>query len=171
MSDLDLKWVRLAPNETNSGLFQIRFQYLLCQNVLKFFSEKNSYLGQSDPPWAQICQPSPASPVHVCSINDVLDTIGTNVEDVKVCSLFLLSEILKIHGSIHSLLFHHKFGCVQSYFIDRAVCLRHYKIKHVFKIQLQISRLLVCERTISGVDNQRHPRCLQCKMQVVLENF
>ena len=28
MSDLGAKWVRLAPNGTNPGLFQIRFQYI-----------------------------------------------------------------------------------------------------------------------------------------------
>ena len=27
--DLAPKWVRLAPNRTNPGLFQIRFQYIL----------------------------------------------------------------------------------------------------------------------------------------------
>ena len=29
VSDLSLKWVRLTPNETNPGLYQIRFQYII----------------------------------------------------------------------------------------------------------------------------------------------
>ena len=69
-----------------------------CTEIL---SEKNPYMGQSDPLWTQICQPSPASQVHVCAINDVFDTSGTIIDDIKVCSLILLPEMLKIHGSIH----------------------------------------------------------------------
>ena len=41
MSDLGQKWVRLAPNGTNAGLFQIRFQYILPQAL---FNRKISYV-------------------------------------------------------------------------------------------------------------------------------
>ena len=54
MSVLPSKWVRLAPKETNQGLFQIRFQYILeSQNVLKSDLEK-SHNDKSDLPLDQI---------------------------------------------------------------------------------------------------------------------
>ena len=34
---LDLKWVRLAPNRTNPGLFHIRFQYILALTQADIF--------------------------------------------------------------------------------------------------------------------------------------
>ena len=46
------KWVRLAQNETYLGLFQIRFQYILGQTVLKSNLKKSQICliwGQSDP--------------------------------------------------------------------------------------------------------------------------
>ena len=33
---LGTKWVSLAPNLTNLGIFQIRFQYILTPNLKKF---------------------------------------------------------------------------------------------------------------------------------------
>ena len=59
MVGLPPKWVRLAPTETNTGLFQIRFQYIFAQrqNVLKSDLKKSRICpiwGQSDPFWVQI---------------------------------------------------------------------------------------------------------------------
>ena len=36
--DLGPKWVRLAPNETNPGLFQIRFKYFLANRAKKYWN-------------------------------------------------------------------------------------------------------------------------------------
>ena len=57
MSGLTAKWVRLAPNGTYVGFFQIWFQYIFWrQNVLKY-NLKNSricpILGQSEQPWSR----------------------------------------------------------------------------------------------------------------------
>ena len=75
--DLDPKLVRLDPNGTNSGLFQIRFQYILAvrQNVLKSDLKKSRICliwGQSDPFWVQIWWARPHNPwvllipVNIC---------------------------------------------------------------------------------------------------------
>ena len=34
--DLGQKWVKLAPNETNPGFFQIRFQYIFARRMQVF---------------------------------------------------------------------------------------------------------------------------------------
>ena len=64
--DLDPKWVRLAPNWSNPGLFQIIFQYILRSDFSTFWRYAKSDLkksriwpiwGQSDPFWVQIWSP------------------------------------------------------------------------------------------------------------------
>ena len=44
--DLGPKWVRLGPNGTNPGFFQIRFQYILaqCQNVQNLMGESPGFV-------------------------------------------------------------------------------------------------------------------------------
>ena len=56
------KWVRLAPNGTNPGLFQIRFQCIwrTAPNALKSDLKKPGICpiwGQSDPLWGQTYHP------------------------------------------------------------------------------------------------------------------
>ena len=59
MSGLALKLIRLAPDVSNPGLFQITFQYSLTRRaiVLKFYMKMSLIgliLGQFDPLWSQI---------------------------------------------------------------------------------------------------------------------
>jgi len=53
ISDLDLKWVRLIPNGTNPGLFNIKFQHF-CTEILKKKSVICSILFRSDLLWVKI---------------------------------------------------------------------------------------------------------------------
>ena len=56
MSDLGPKWVRLDPNGTNWGLFQIRFQYILAQpKRTEIWSVKVPDLSQLRSMWSTLC--------------------------------------------------------------------------------------------------------------------
>ena len=62
MVDLAPKWVRLAPNGTNPGLFQIRFQCIWrpAPNALKSDLKSPGFVQfgvQSDPLWSQTYHP------------------------------------------------------------------------------------------------------------------
>ena len=65
MVGLAPKWVRLAPNGTNPGLFQIRFQYIWCQ---------------FDPFYDHILQPWYLLTVHSFQFEIAVDKIFTKKE-------------------------------------------------------------------------------------------
>ena len=67
MVGLAPKWIRLAPNGTNPGLFNIRFQWI---NALKSDLKKPGICpirGQSDPLWSQTYHPRCVSSAPLCS--------------------------------------------------------------------------------------------------------
>ena len=73
MVGLAPNWVRLVPNGTNPGLFQIRFQYIWLYepNVLKCDLKKSwicPILGQSEPIWSQTYHPCMTVTSHFCSV-------------------------------------------------------------------------------------------------------
>ena len=55
MSGLARKWVKLAPNGTNPGLFEIRFQQMYWNLIWK--SRICPIWGQSEPLWSQTYHP------------------------------------------------------------------------------------------------------------------